>query len=134
MNALELKGYLEKELKPLLGTYKTNTGKIYPAIRIYPPMADSSWVVSGIEVSIFETPESNGTIALQGETLIKEWWVMKIVQWDSSRGLNDICRKTQTLFPKVTLTSKPPTIDSYQTAIMSIYDPKFLGRSKWQYS
>ena len=130
MNALELRDILENELKLQIGKYKTNTGKVYPAIRIYPPVVDPSWVVSGIELSIFETPESNGTIALQGETLIKEWWIIKIVQWDTSRGLAEICRTIQTMFSKTTLISKPPDIDTYQTAIMRIYDPKFLGAIK----
>ena len=130
MNGLELKAILEKELKPLIGTYKTNTGKIYPAIRIFPPVTDPSWIVSGIEIAIYESPESSGTIPLQGETLIKEWWIIKLVQWDTSRGLAEICRTVQTLFAKTTLVSKPPTIDSYQTAIMTIYDPKFLGAIK----
>lgn len=134
MNALELKGYLEKELSNLIGTYTTPTGKVYPAIRIYPPLVDQSWKVKGVEVAIYETADSNSTEPLMGETLIREWWVVKFVQWDSTKGLSEIIDKTRVLFPKVTITSKPPTTDTFQSAIMTIYDPKFLGAcKKWNF-
>lgn len=134
MTALELKQYLEKNLSNLIGTYTTPTGKIYPAIRIYPPVVDQSWKVNGVEISIYETAESSGTEPLIGETLIREWWVVKFVQWDSTKGLAEITDKVKTLFPKVTIVSKPPTIDTFQSAIMTIYDPKFLGACKqWNF-
>lgn len=130
MTAQELRDILLTDLGELVGTYKTPSGKIYPAIRIYPPRVDQSWETSGCEVSIYEIADSVATQSLMGEKLSDEWWVVKLVQWDESQGLTEIIQRIQTYFPKVRVTTKPATVDTFQTAIISIWDPKFLGASR----
>lgn len=130
MIATELRDILQTDLGELIGTYKTPLGRIYPAIRIFPPRVDQSWIVTGCEVSIYETPDNSGTIPLMGEKLVNDWWVVKLVQWDETQGLREIINKIQTYFPRVRVTTKPATIDTFQTAIISIYDPKMLGFSR----
>lgn len=130
MTAIELRDILQQDLGTLIGTYTTPSGKVYPAIRIYPPRVDTSWVISGVEVAIYEIPDSSGTIPLIGEKLSIDWWIVKLVQWDSTKGLSEIIDRIESFFPKVKTTSKTATIENFQTAIMYIYDPKFLGYSR----
>lgn len=130
MTAQELRDILQLDLGELIGTYKTTSGKIYPAIRIYPPRVDQSWEITGCEVLIYETPDNTGTIPLIGDKLVNDWWIVKLVQWDESQGLSEIITKIQTYFPRVKVSTKPAIIDTFQTAILSIYAPEMIGKSR----
>lgn len=130
MNAIQLRDILQTDLEGFLGTYTTPKGKTYPAIRIYPPRVDQSWKVEGVEVAIYETPDNSGSIPVMGETLVREWWIVKLVQWDSSKGLSEILNRIRSYFPQCKIISKAPTIDTLQTAIISIYCPDFVGEAR----
>lgn len=130
MTPIQLRDILQTDLEGLLGTYTTPSGKVYPAIRIYPPRVDQSWQVKGVEVMIYETPDNTGTIPLVGEKLSINWWVVKLVQWDETSGLSEMIDRISTYFPKVKVVSKPSTITDFQTAMISIYCPEFLGVSR----
>lgn len=130
MTPIELRDILQTDLASLLGTYTTPNGKVYPAIRIYPPRVDQSWQMKGIEVMIYETPDNAGTISLIGEKLSIDWWVVKLVQWDETEGLSEMIDRISTYFPRVKVVSKPSTITDFQTAMISIWCPRFLGASR----
>lgn len=130
MTPIELRDILQTDLIDLLGTYTTPSGKVYPAIRIYPPRVDQSWQVKGIELMIYETPDNTGTIPLVGEKLSIDWWVIKLVQWDETKGLAEIINRVSTFFPRVKVVSKPSTITDFQSAMISVWIPQFLGESR----
>lgn len=130
MTPIELRDLLQTDLEDLLGTYTTPSGKVYPAIRIYPPRVDQSWKIEGIELMVYETPDNTGTIPLTGESLSIDWWILKVVQWDESRGLSEILNRISTFFPRVKVVSKPSTIENLQSAMISIWAPKFTGLSR----
>lgn len=130
MTPIELRDLLKTDLIDLLGTYTTPSGKVYPAIRIYPPRVDQSWQVKGIELMIYEIPDNTGTIPLTGEKLSIDWWVIKLVQWEDSEGLAEIINRVSTYFPRVKVASKPSTIADLQIAIISVWVPQFLGASR----
>lgn len=130
MTPIELRDLLQTDLEGLIGTYTTTNGKVYPAIRIYPPRVDQSWKVEGVEVTIYESPDNSETLPLTGEKLLVNWWIVKLVQWDESSGLSEVINRIQTYFPRVQIINKPSTIENFQTAIVSIYCPEFLGVSR----
>jgi hypothetical protein len=130
MEATKLRDDLQTLLADDLGTYTTSKGKVYPAIRIKPPLVDPSWKISGLELSIHEQPQAPATIPLTGEKLSKRWWNLELVQFDNSKGLRSAIDKIERYYPHVVVRTKLPTNTTFASAFISIYDPVFLGVSQ----
>lgn len=117
-------------LGSLLGTYKTKSGKTYPACVVVPPRVDPTYTITGLQVIIFKAPEVQKISPLTGEKLKRYWWVVELTQNDIKESIRPALELIENYYP--VCLSRPPsnqTAIEYEQARISIYDPQFTGLS-----
>ena len=129
MTAIELRDILVKLLANEVGTYTTENGKIYPAVRISPPRVDPSWQVQGLEVVIFLSPFVYKDKPLTGCKLQKRQWVVELAQFSVDQSVQPAIDKIERYFTHTQNRVKPQTVHDYETARVAIYDPRFLDKA-----
>ena len=129
MIAIEIRDILKTLLISELGTYKTTSGKTYPAIRISPPRVDPSWTVQGLEVVIFLSPYVTANLPLTGCKLQRREWVIELAQFSEDQSVQTAIDKIERYFTHTQTRIKPQTVNDYETARVAIYDPRFLEKS-----
>lgn len=123
-----LKSYLITVLGSELGTFRTPGGKTYPSIWISPPMIDPSWVCEGLQVIIFDKPEVQGNVPLIGERLKRQWWIIELTQFDTSKSLAAATTLIENVFlGKITTRQKRSTRIDYEESRLGIFDPVVIG-------
>ena len=130
MTAIELRDILVKLLANEVGTYTTENGKIYPAVRISPPRVDPSWQVQGLEVVIFLSPFVYEDKPLTGCKLQKRQWTIELAQFNEAQSVQPAIDKIERYFTQTQTRIKPQTVHDYETARVAIYDPRFLEKAQ----
>ncbi len=130
MTPIELRTDLITILGDKLGTYTTKVGKVYPAIWITPPLVDPSIVVTGLQVLIFRSPEVQRIEPLTAEKLNRYWWAVELTQFDVNESTWPALEIIKNYYPVTTIGPiKQQTRTDYEQARISIYDPRFSGKS-----
>ena len=128
MEAVDLRDILVKLLVAEIGTYTTESGKTYPAVRISPPMVNASWVIQGLEVIIFLSPFVTADLPLTGAKLQRREWVVELCQFDETKSVQPAIDHIERYFTQTQCRVKPQTINDFETARIAIYDPRFLNK------
>ena len=129
MTAIELRDILVKLLANEVGTYTTENGKIYPAVRISPPRVDPSWQVQGLEVIVFLSPYVTSDVPLTGAKLQRREWIIELAQFSVDQSVQPAIDKIERYFTHTQNRVKPQTVHDYETARVAIYDPRFLDKA-----
>ena len=129
MEAVDLRNILVKLLADEIGTYTTESGKTYPAVRISPPMVNASWVVRGLEVIIFLSPYVTTHQSLTGCSLQRREWVVELCQFDETKSVQPAIDHIERYFTHTQIRIKNQTLNDYEQARVAIYDPRFLDQA-----
>ena len=128
MEAVDLRDILVKLLADEIGTYTTESGKTYPAVRISPPMVNPSWVIQGLEIIVFLSPYVTADLPLTGAKLQRREWVVELCQFDESQSVQSAIDKIERYFTHTQIRIKNQTLNDYEKARVAIYDPRFLEK------
>lgn len=135
MNVLELKEQLMLAIGDELGTY-TENGKdtLLPSIWVAPPQVPAGFKSTGLECVIQGDPDERSMGTATGDSLAFEYWIVRLIQWDTSKRLYEAKQKLRKHFRAlntvVESTDIPPTDLNYAQCVIRIFDPVWVSQGR----
>lgn len=115
-----LRASLTELFQPWLGIYTLPDGTTRPAVRVRAVPAD--WRVSGLELTIEQSPERQLLAARHGSITYKRIWTLRFRDFGEA-GLDQVRLAAFRAFPHATSRLQPATDNTYGQLTIELPDP-----------